>query len=468
MVLNPYFLNGSKSEQGLLQNLIDEQLKMYGVEVYYMPRKYVSKTTVIKEVIESKFDDAYPLEAYVDNYEGYGGQGTILSKFGIQEQDDLTLIISRDRWSTYIQPLIKNLGNIELATRPKEGDLIYFPLGDRLFEIKYVEHEQPFYQLKKNYIYELRCELYRYEDEVIDTGIDTIDDEIEPLGYIQTLTLIGTATTAAASVSIASSGAITALTITDMGGGYTMPPIIGFSSAPSGGTTAAGIASVTTDYVGCDGLKGGKIAAILLTNAGAGYTEAPTITIQGGGGAGAAATVGIATTLGAVQTISIASTVGSGYTANPTISFGAPGLGETTAYGIAHANSAGILTTAYIIEPGVGYETAPIATITNPAGIGATMGKGTFLFNEVVKGITTGTEARVKEWDADNNTLEISIVDGTFGAGEVVIGQSSGATYVIRVVDTDDLVDPFADNDVIESAADDIIDFTDTNPFGMP
>ena len=468
MVLNPYFLNGSTAEQDLLQNLIDEQLKMYGVDVYYMPRKYVSKTTVIKEVIESKFDDAYPLEAYVDNYEGYGGQGTVLSKFGIQEQDDLTLIISRDRWSTYIEPLIKNLGNIELATRPKEGDLIYFPLGDRLFEIKYVEHEQPFYQLKKNYIYELRCELYRYEDEVIDTGIDTIDDEIEQLGYIQTLTLIGTATTAAASVSIASSGAITDLTITDMGGGYTMPPIIGFSSAPSGGTTAVGVASVTTDYVGCDGLKGGKIASILITNAGAGYTEAPIITIQGGGGTGAAATVGIATTLGAVQTISIASTVGSGYTANPTISFGAPGLGDTTAYGIAHANSAGILTAAYIIEPGVGYETAPIATITPPAGIGATMGKGTFLFNEVVKGITTGTEARVKEWDAENNTLEISIVDGVYGAGEVVIGQSSGATYTIRTVNTDDLVDPFADNDVIESAADDIIDFTDTNPFGMP
>ena len=468
MVLNPYFLNGSTSEQGLLQNLIDEQLKMYGVECYYMPRKYVSKATVIKEVIESKFDDAYPLEAYVDNYEGYGGQGTILSKFGIQEQDDLTLIISRDRWSTYIEPLIKNLGNIELATRPKEGDLIYFPLGDRLFEIKYVEHEQPFYQLKKNYIYELRCELYRYEDEVIDTGIDTIDDEIEQLGYIQTLTLIGTATTAAASVSIASSGAITDLTITNMGGGYTMPPIIGFSSAPAGGTTATGIASVTTDYVGCDGLKGGKIASILITNAGAGYTEAPTITIQGGGGTGAAATVGIATTFGGVQTISIASTVGSGYTANPTISFGAPGLGETTAYGIAHANSAGILTAAYIIEPGVGYETAPIATITPPAGVGATMGKGTFLFNEVVKGITTGTEARVKEWDAENNTLEISIVDGVYGAGEVVIGQSSGATYTIRTVNTDDVVDPFADNDVIESAADDIIDFTDTNPFGMP
>ena len=477
MVLNPYFLNGSKSEQGLLQNLIDEQLKMYGVECYYMPRKYVSKATVIKEVIESKFDDAYPLEAYVDNYEGYGGQGTILSKFGIQEQDDLTLIISRDRWETYIQPLIKNLPNVELSTRPKEGDLIYFPLGDRLFEIKYVEHEQPFYQLKKNYTYQLRCELYRYEDETIDTGIDTIDDEIEQLGYIQTLTLIGAATTAAATVSIASSGAINSITITNMGNSYTMPPIIGFSSAPAGGTTAVGVASITNDFINCDGLFGGKVAAILLTNAGSGYTEAPTVTIQGGGGAGAAATVGIATTTGSIQTISIASTPGAGYTANPTIVFGQPGTafsGPTAhyAYGIAHANTAGILTTAYIVNPGTGYSAAQphvgIVTVQDPAGVGATMGKGTFLFNEVVKGIDTGTEARVKEWDADNNLLEIGIVAGTFGPGEVIIGQSSGATYTIRKVNTDDLVDPFADNDVIESAADDIIDFTQTNPFGMP
>ena len=478
MALNSYFLQGSKSEQSLVQSLINEQLTIYGVEVYYIPRRYIAQNTVIKEVIESQFDSAYPIEAYIDSYEGYGGQGTLLSKFGIQNVDDLTLIISRERYETYITPLIKNLPNIELATRPKEGDLIYFPLGDRLFEIKYVEHEQPFYQLKKNYVYQLRCELFRYEDEVIDTGVETIDDEVEQLGYIQTLTLIGSATTAAASVvSIATSGAINSLTITNMGNGYTMPPIIGFSSAPSGGTTAVGIASITDDFVNCDGLKGGKVAAILLTNAGAGYTEAPIVTIQGGGGAGAAATVGIATTTGSIQTISIASTPGSGYTSNPTITFGQPGTafsGPTAnyAYGIGHVNSAGILTTAYLVNPGTGYSSVQphvgIVTITDPAGIGATMGKGTFLFNEVVKGITTGTEARVKEWDAENNTLEISIVTGTFGAGEVLIGQSSGATYTIRTVNTDDLVDPFADNDVIETNADEIIDFTDTNPFGMP
>ena len=194
------------------------------------------------------------------------------------------------------------------------------------------------------------------------------------------------------------------------------------------------------------------------------------MTIQGGGGAGAAATVGIATTLGSIQTISIASTPGSGYTSNPTISFSAPGLGNTSAYGIAHANSAGILTTAYLLNSGVGYTSVDYTTvtITDPAGIGATMGKGTFLFNELVKGITTGTQARVKEWDASNNTLEIGVITGSFGAGEVIIGQSSGATYVVRSLNTDDVVDPFAENDIIETNADDIIDFTQTNPFGMP
>ena len=151
-MLNPFSLNGSVGEQNLIQSLVNEQLRMYGVEVYYIPRKYITKNTVIREVIESKFNDAYPIEAYIDNFEGYGGQGTVLSKFGIQEQDDLTLIISRERYETYISPLMKNLVNVELSSRPKEGDLIFFPLGDRLFEIKYVEHEQPFYQLKKNYV----------------------------------------------------------------------------------------------------------------------------------------------------------------------------------------------------------------------------------------------------------------------------------------------------------------------------
>ena len=178
MALNPFFQQGSSGEQSLVQSLINEQLKMYGVDIHYMPRKYLTEKSILKEVVQSKFDDAYPLEAYVNTYDGYGENPVMLSKFGIQATNEVTLTISRERFEDYISPLIKNETDIKLSTRPKEGDLIYFPLGDRLFEIKYVEHEKPFYQLQKNYIYELRCELFRYEDEVIDTGIDAIDDEL--------------------------------------------------------------------------------------------------------------------------------------------------------------------------------------------------------------------------------------------------------------------------------------------------
>jgi hypothetical protein len=123
-----------------------------GLKIYYIPRKYLTKNTIISEVICSKFDSSYPIEAYVENYDGYAANTTILSKFGIQALNELTITISKERFELYIQPLIQNLPNIELSTRPKEGDLIYFPLGDRLFEIKFVEHEKPFYQLQKTYV----------------------------------------------------------------------------------------------------------------------------------------------------------------------------------------------------------------------------------------------------------------------------------------------------------------------------
>ena len=189
MVLNPFFQQGSTSEQNLVQSLINEQLQMYGVNVHYMPRKYANSNTIIKEVIESKFDDAYPIEAYVESFDGYGENPTLLSKFGIQATNELTLTISRDRFETYISPLMKNEADVRLSTRPKEGDLIYFPLGDRLFEIKYVEHEQPFYQLNNLPVFKLRCTLFEYSDEDLDTGIDEIDSIETDYAYTYVLTL---------------------------------------------------------------------------------------------------------------------------------------------------------------------------------------------------------------------------------------------------------------------------------------
>ena len=136
-MLNPFFQQGSSGEQNLVQDLINEQLRIYGIDVHFLPRKYLTENTVIKEVIESKFDDAYPIEAYIESFEGYGDNPTLLSKFGIQATNEITLIISKERFETYISPLMRNESNVKLSTRPKEGDLIYFPLGDRLFEINW-------------------------------------------------------------------------------------------------------------------------------------------------------------------------------------------------------------------------------------------------------------------------------------------------------------------------------------------
>ena len=148
MALNPFFLQGSASEQRLVQELINEQLKIYGVEVTYIPRKIVNKSTIIEEVTTSKFDDNYLLEAYVENFDGYSGQGDLMTKFGVNIKDELTLTISKERFEDFIVPFLEGESDSEiiLASRPREGDLVYFPLGQRLFEVKFVEHEQPFYQ----------------------------------------------------------------------------------------------------------------------------------------------------------------------------------------------------------------------------------------------------------------------------------------------------------------------------------
>lgn len=470
-MLNPFFLQGSQSEQNLVQDLINEQLRMYGVEVYYMPRRFVTINTVIREVVQSEFKNSYPIEAYVDSYEGYGGQGTLLTKFGIQNYDDLKIIISKERYENYIAPLAAGIPNSELTTRPKEGDLIYFPFGDRLFEIKYVEHEQPFYQLQKNYVYTLTCSLFRLEDEVIDTGIDDIDDETQDLGYIQTLQMIGAGQTATANVSICGDGGVTDVFISNMGNNYDHEPLVGFSSAPVGGTITAGISSITNDYINCSGGSGGKVNAVYMSNSGCGYTVAPWVSftnLTNKSGSGAAATTRIGD--GTIQSVSVANS-GSGYVSNPIITFAPPVGGGTSATGIGYINSAGNITDIYLIHAGTGYTTGDIPgaiNIETPSGIGATIGVGTYLYNEIVIGSSSSTTARVNNWDNPTKVLEIKIVSGTFTPGESVYGTESGALYALYSQNEDDLVTPFADNDTIEAEGNKLIDFSEVNPFGMP
>jgi hypothetical protein len=482
-MLNPFFLQGSKSEQGLVQDLINEQLKIYGIDVYYLPRQYITEKTIIKEVIESEFNYAYPIEAYIDSYDGYGGQGTILSKFGIQELDDLNLIISKERYDTYIRELIKNLPDVKLSSRPKEGDLIYFPLGNRIFEIKYVEHEKPFYQLKKNYVYELRCELFRYEDEVINTGIEFIDnpdsggsdgdgteDDMTDRGQFadtKKLQLIGIGSTASASVSIVDGG-VRFVTITDRGSGYSTPPVVAFSSARFGGT-AVGIATMISGITDlCEPNETLlRVQGVELTNPGYGYTVAPKVNFIGGGGKGVIATATIGDGIVGIITITNG---GSGYLYSPAITF--VGIASTSAQASAIINESGSVSEIRIKNAGLGYTQAPQIQIAPP---NIVVGSGTYQYNEIVSGSISGVTARVKSWNILTKTLEVSNLSGTFLPGEILVGQISSASYSLRGKGISTLDNPatnpnnrFRQNDIIQDESDNILDFSEVNPFGTP
>jgi len=455
-----------------MQGLINESIQIYGVEVHYLPRKYITEKTILREVIESAFDNAYPIEAYISSFEGYGDNPTILSKFGIQNLNELTLEISKERFETYISPLIKNLSNIKLSNRPKEGDLIYFPLGDRLFEIKYVEHEKPFYQLQGKYTYQLTCELFQYEDEVINTGIDEIDDTIGgsddndpdnsfvPLGPIQTLTLVGTGITATAITNIVAGG-IRFFTVTNRGGGYSNAPRVAISSAPSGGLTGIGSATMIGGIVVCTdntnpSLK--SVQSVEVINSGFGYTVTPGVAFFGDG-AGAAATCTIGS--GVVGIITITSG-GSGYVDTPTITF--TGISTVSAAATAVVSSAGTITQIRITNAGLGYTLSPTVTIGNPS-LSST---GNFIFNEVVVGSASSTTARVKSWNSVTNILEVSNVTGEFEVGENIVGAASSATHELRIINEYPPDNGYSSNEEIENEADLIIDFSERNPFGMP
>ena len=414
MALNPFFLQGSPGEQRLIQNLINEQLQIYGVEVTYIPRKFVNKQTIIEEVQSSKFDDNFLIEAYVNTYEGYSGAGDIMTKFGVSLRDEITLTISKERFEDFIAPFL-NDDEYELATRPREGDLIFFPLGTRLFEVKFVEHEQPFYQLGKNYVYQLQCELFEYEDEIIDTGVDEIDREIEDEGFITTLNLVGTGVTATATAAIAvNSGYLNSISLLNDGTGYTGTPTVSISTCREAGSTNASAVAITTERAGVFSIK-----ELILTNPGSGYTVAPSIRILGGNGSGAIATCNLVTSGAGVISFNLTEE-GRGYTTPPTVTVAGPvGVGTTALVTAVIDTGNTVVSSFRFINPGSGYTSVPAVTISDPNII---TGRGNFEFNEIVTGQTSFTQARVRSWDADTKVLKVTNV----GIGSTVSGFIAG------------------------------------------
>jgi len=176
MPRNVYFSQAVKSEQNLYEDLIVESLKIYGQDVYYIPRTLVNRDNILNEDPSSKFDDAYIIEAYIENVDGFEGSGDLYSKFGLEIQDEATFIISRKSWN-------HSVGLYEDRQKPNEGDLIFLPMTNAFFEITFIEHEQPFYQLSNLPVYKLSCARFEYSDEEFETGISEIDDKTGAEAY---------------------------------------------------------------------------------------------------------------------------------------------------------------------------------------------------------------------------------------------------------------------------------------------
>ena len=171
MATSVYFDKGTNNEQTLYEDLIVEQLKVFGHDVYYLPRTLVKEDSLVGEDVLSKFDDAYGIEMFMEQVEGYGGEKELVSKFGLEIRDEATFVVSRRRWIS----LIGADSNLIVSTRPNEGDLIYFPRLQKLFEINFVDHDDPFFQVDNVPVYKLYCSTFEYSSEQLDTGITAID-----------------------------------------------------------------------------------------------------------------------------------------------------------------------------------------------------------------------------------------------------------------------------------------------------
>lgn len=355
---NVYFSHGTSSEQRLYEDLIIESLKIYGFDVYYLPREFANDDRLFGEDPLATFDENYMIEMYVSNYEGFTGEGTLLTRFGVRIAEEATFIISKRRW----EDLISSSSNLLTNERPNEGDVIYFPLTNQLFQIKFVEHNKPFRQLGQIATYQLVCEVMEDSSERFETGIEEIDKIRRDEGYSITFKL-------------------------------------------------------------ADGIK-----QVNVLTGGTGYTAA-----------------GTTVTFGSVNGAS-------GATASAVV-------------------SAGVITAIKVTNPGTGYSTVPAVIITG-SGASATAqavlaSKGIYEYEEQVIGSVSGATGKVIRYDITNKELELIDIVGTFIDNETLVGQTSGAEWVMQTFSSiENENDDFNENKWFEDKGDEIIDWSERNPFG--
>jgi len=346
MPTNPYFNHfQNTAEQNLHQDLIIESIKNFGIDVYYLPRTLVNLDNLYLEDTISSFSNAHLIEMYVKSVEGFEGDGDFISRFGLEIRDQVTFSVARRRWD-----------NLEILdyVRPKEGDLIFFPLNKKLYEIKFVEHESVFYQFGKLPIYDLTCELFQYDDQAIDTGIDDIDSIEERYSY--TLEYKYAIGNTAIISPVLTDYSITRVNFIDKGSGYFSIPNISISD-PDLSPTAAQLTPVINNK---------SLQELTVTNYGVYYTENPIITISSpGDSVNATATSNI--TSNAVSEVEIVNS-GSFYNVAPIITVDQPTAPYVTATAVASLSTNTISGISYISsitmnEVGTYYTDVPNVTI---------------------------------------------------------------------------------------------------------
>ena len=376
MATNFYFNNFTNSqEQHLIEDLVTESIKIYGHDVYYVPRTIVARDSLYNQDDLSTFDSAYLVDMYIKNVEGFEGEGDLFQRFGVEIRDQITFVISQRTFDLEISTATSLL-------RPKEGDLIFLPLNNKPFEIKFVEHEAVFYQMGSLQTYEMTCELYEYSGERFNTGITSIDN-IENLNAPSTQ-----------------------LYVESVSGNYVIDETVYVSLPLTAGEQAT--ATLTPSL-------SGDTVSIAVANGGLGYESNTTITVSG-----------------------------------PDDANGAQARARMD------VNASGTVTSVTMLDVGSGYLSIPTLTIPSPG-------------NNVVKATVAKITANTSEsgsYTLELNNLAANTNTLQFANGQILIGATSGATGTINDGNiTEETFDEEAQNEFFESEGDNILDFTDRDPF---
>ena len=423
MSVNHYFQSGNgignTNEKRLYEDLIIEGLKIYGHDCYYLPRTLVNRDLILGEDSLSKFDDSYLLEMYMETTEGFAGEQEIINKFGLEIREDTTFMIAKRRW----QDQVDHPATLIVSGRPNEGDIIYMPLMNSFFEIQFVEDQEPFFQLGNLPVYKLRCTRWEYSSERLDTGINEIDDKETTfsLDQLQYQSALESGTFGAVLGSpVVTGDIISSIPLISGGEGYVTAPTLTIS-APSATINATASANLT----------GNTLSSFTITNAGRGYSSAPTITV-----------VYVATD-----------------STTKTNTDCSPGLttGQLTSITPASITDVLSITSVTVSSPGAAVTASAQAVLTN--------------------GVVTSINITVDGSSYLGLSPTVSISANTDASGSLLLENDSADGQVQYFINEDYAIQTqstYADNIDLDteagfdtsSVADDILDFTERNPFG--